>query len=129
VITRRFALLLLLALSGLQVLAPEPPAALGGVAVGAPSSPSGLEIRRAAAVIPAKDPQAVSFSVRRYLLRRKERPARCSLPREWGVAACLDVTEDGEPLRIAELAPSSRFSFTFDALGRIRDEDRGPPSS
>jgi hypothetical protein len=129
VITRRFTLLLLLALSGLPVLAPEPPAALGGVAVCAPSPPSDLAIRPAAAVIPAKDPPAVSFSVRRYLLRRKERPVRRSVRREWGVPVRFNVIGDGGPLRPAELAPSHRLSFIFDTLGRICDDDRGPPVS
>ena len=122
--TRRLAILSLLALSGLRIAAQEPPSP-GGVEVCGPLSPSDLEIRPAAVVISAKDPSAASFSVRRYPLRRKERPEW----REWGIPARFDVTEDGELLRLAERAPGDSFSFIFDTLGRICDDDRGPPSS
>jgi hypothetical protein len=127
-ITRRLAILSLLALAGPRMTAQELPAA-GGVEVRGSSSPSDLEMRPVAVAISAQDSLAVSRSVRRYLPRRKERPAWRPTRREWGVPARFNVIEVSEPLRLAELAPGNRFSFIFNTLGRIRDDDRGPPSS
>jgi hypothetical protein len=85
-------------------------------------------MRPAAAVNATKNPQTLSFSVRRYLLRRKERPVRRSVRREWGVPVSFNVTESGELPLLAELVSGSRFSLTFDILDRIPAE-RGPPPS
>jgi hypothetical protein len=131
VITRRIAILLLLALSGLQAAAQEPPAAGGPEASGPARA---LEMWLAKIAISsqtprfsAKDLPAAGFSVRRYLPRRKENPAGRPVRREWGYFARSDVTRYGELSRLEELAPGSRFSFVPYTLSRNRDVERGPP--
>lgn len=128
-ITRRLAILLLLAFYALRVAAQEPPL-VGGAPVAT------VDLRLAPAAIPAgalrsgaKDSPAASLTSRRYLPRRKGRAAWRSPRREWGDHARLDVTEYGELPRLAGLATGSRVSTTFYTLGRSRDDDRGPPVS
>lgn len=128
-ITRRFALFLLLAFSALRVAAQEPPP-LGG------AREDTLDVRRAAAAISpmtlrgaAKESPAASLALRRSLPRRKGRAAWRSPRQEWGVQARLDVIEHGELPRLAGAASGSRVSLTFDILDRLPEAERGPPSS
>lgn len=128
-ITRRLAILLLLAFSALRVAAQEPPP-VGGARVAA------ADLRLAPAAISAgtlrdgaKDSPAASLTLRRHLPRRKGGAAWRSPRREWGDHARLDVTEYGELPRLAGLATGSRVSIIVYTLGRSRDDDRGPPVS
>ena len=90
-ITRRFALFLLLAFSALRVDAQEPPS-LGG-------TPDTLDVRRAAAAISpmtlrgaAKESPAASLTLRRSLPRRKGRAA-------WPVQLKTYIVEDNVTIR------------------------------
>jgi hypothetical protein len=129
VITRRLAILLLLAFAALRVAAREP-SLVGGAPVDT------VDLRLAPAAISAgtlrggaKDSPAASLTSRRYVPRRKGRAAWRSPRREWGDHARRDVTEHGELPRLAGLATGSRVAITFYTLGRSRDDDRGPPVS